>query len=111
MFYATGLFTISRGETTDEYGDPVDTGTVLAQHVPASVIEQSRNVYSPVNGRLTTVRTVTGRFRHGIDLLAGDQLADESTGEAYVVVSVRTVASAVNKPDTVADLTRNTASG
>lgn len=105
---ATGSFTVIRGVgSTNAYGDEVDTQTDHASGLRGSVIEKTSKAYNPVDSRVVTIRTYTGRFRFGTDILDGDRLRDENTGTVYVVNSVNSPSSFANKPDMVLDLSVN----
>jgi len=105
---STGTFTIVRGTASvNDYGDEVDTQTDYLSGVSGSVIEKTSRAYNPVDSRVVTVRTYTGRFSYGTDILDGDRLRDEKTGTVYVVNSVNSPSSFANKPDMVLDLSVN----
>lgn len=105
MGIATGRYSIIRGESTlNDYGDEVETDTVIRESVQGSVIERSRTNFDPESGRIATLRQLTGRFAHGTDIKDGDRIKDEESGKVYLVTSVFNGSSLVGKADIVLDL-------
>jgi hypothetical protein len=112
MFLASGRYRVERGEVADVFDTDASVApTTVARGLPAAVTEQGQNVFNRASGLPEVVRSVTGRFRHGTDLVAGDRVIDEVTNDRFVVIEVHTTASGINRPDVVAALTRNTAGG
>ena len=103
---STGRYTIIRGTTTqDDYGDEVTSDDVAYSGVLGSVIERRRTAYNPVDGRIATLRELTGRFSAGTDIQDGDRIKDEKTDKVYYVSSVYHGTNFVMKSDVVVDLT------
>lgn len=98
-FIATTTVAVLRGETTDDYGDPVDDDTPIRGGVPVSLIERDRRVYVPAEGRTTIVRQVTGRARPNADIREGDRLRDERTQSIYLVEGVSRPSSPIGAAD------------
>lgn len=84
----TTTVSVLRGTTTDDYGDELDTDTVVASGIPASVLEQSRTVFDQATSTPMVVHTITGRVTRGTDIRLGDRLRDENTGQVYMVQNV-----------------------
>lgn len=98
-FLPTTTVAVLRGETTDSYGDPVDTDTPVRARVPISLIEQDRRVFVPAENRHTIIRQVTGRARPNADIREEDRLRDERTGSIYLVEAVSRPSSVVGAAD------------
>lgn len=105
MGLATGRFSVLRGSTLNDYGDEVDGTTPALSGIGGSVIERSRKVFNPADGRVSTIRELTGRFPHGTDIQDGDRIKDEKTGEIFVVAAVYRGSNAIVPSDVVTDLT------
>jgi hypothetical protein len=83
---ATTTVTILRGEGIDRFDDPIDTDVVVADRVPASIIEQGPNSRSrPVDGRTDQVRGYAMRVHRNIELRKGDRVRDERTQVIYTI--------------------------
>lgn len=85
---ATTTVSIYRGSTQDAYGDPVDDNTVappIATGVICSIIEQTRRAFIAAESRRTVVKNAFGRVVSGTDVIEGDRIKDERTGEFYFV--------------------------
>lgn len=85
---ATTTISVLRGTETDAFGDEVDTDSVHASGIPASLIEASRQASEPVTGIPRIIRTHVGRVPPGTDVTEDDRIKDELTSEIYIVVSV-----------------------
>lgn len=103
---ATTRVSILRGQTTDPYGDPVDNTTPAATGVPASIVEQSRQVTDPTTGAPRVVRFLIGRFYPGTDLRSGDRVKDERDGTVFIVDAISRPQNPVRAPDVRAELRR-----
>lgn len=105
-FIPTCLVDILRGETTDGYGDAVETDTPIATDVPMSITETSRRIWLPAESRTTRVRMFTGRARPQVDVQEGDRLRDTVTASIYLVEAVSRPASPIGRADARLDLRR-----
>lgn len=111
MILATTTVTVFGGSGTDEFGDETDGTDVLAEVVPASLIEAGRMAREPVTGTPRIVRTHLLRIQPGL-LPAGvvvdesKRIKDEVTGEIYIVVSATRNANPVLAQPLRADLKR-----
>jgi hypothetical protein len=108
---ASCLASILRGTTTDQFGDQVDTGTVIATDVPALITEKSRTVYDPSTQERRIVRVSRGAVQSDTDIRDNDQLRDYTTGITYMVQSVTQAGGAGFVNDLVLELKRVTGVG
>jgi hypothetical protein len=102
--HATTTVSVLRGSTTDGFGDTVAADTVAASGVPASILEQRRNVYTPADNRVQQVLYYLGRVPGNTDVLLTDRIRDEVTGDTFHVDSVSRVGSPVQMNDIRLDL-------
>lgn len=100
----TATVTVKRGTSTDGYGDVVDTGATVATAVPMSILEQRKTVTGPTDAMVRQVRWYVGRAASDAGIQVGDQLEDETTGDAYVVDDVSQTASPIATNDLRLDL-------
>lgn len=95
--FATGTYTLLRGNTTDDYGDDQDVATAVSGYssLVGSVVEQSQASRRRVDGTPRDVRRYIGRFAASVPFTADDRLRDNATGDVYVVVEIRKQANPV----------------
>lgn len=105
---ATTTLSVLRGTSTDGYGDEVDTDTIVATGIPASLVEQTRRVTSRDDPTPRIVRYAVGRVTAGTDITDQDRLRDERTGDTYIVDAVSSMNSAAIAADLRLDLRRTT---
>jgi hypothetical protein len=103
---STGRYSVLRGSALNEYGDEIDGTGVASADILGSVIERSKQVFNPDDGRVATIRFLIGRFPSNSDIQDGDRIKDQKTGEIFVVESLARPTNAVVKSDIVADLRR-----
>ena len=101
----TGRYSVIRGSALNEYGDEVDSDTIVVSGLLGSVIERTRQVFNPDDNRVSTVRFLTGRFNYDVDIQDGDRIKDEKTGDVFVVSSISRGANAVMKSGLELELT------
>lgn len=89
MEMANTRLTIMRGTQANAYGDESDVGTVLYEHVPAGVVESSKQVFDPATQTPRTVRTSTAVVAGWADVLTSDTVMDESTGNYYMINDIQ----------------------
>jgi hypothetical protein len=89
-FTATTTVTVTRGETTDDFGDPIEAATVVASGIPASILEVQSRAQRPVEGRTDNVRAYTMRVRTNVTVQRDDRIHDERTGTMYTIDEVVT---------------------
>jgi hypothetical protein len=88
-FIPTTRVNVFRGDTTDEYGDPVNANTVpVLTSRPCALVESLQQTTNPSAGDEAFVETVTIRFRPGTDVREGDRAVDTATGYIYLVDTV-----------------------
>lgn len=104
---ATGRYSVLRGSSQNEYGDEVEATTSIKSGIRGSVLERTQKVFNSDSGRLETVRTYTGRFPHGTDIVNGDRVQDDKTLVTFTVTGVSVGSDFINKSDLVLELTVN----
>lgn len=105
---ANTTISVLRGTTTDEFGDVKDGSTAVHTGIPASLIEQSRQAYTPDSTTPRVVRTSVCRVGPDKDVLEDDRIKDEKTGAIYIVLSVSQPGGHGMKNDLRIDLKRTT---
>lgn len=105
---ATTSVSILRGTETDEFGDERDTTIPIAEHIPASLVEQTRRVSGRENPTPRIVRYAVARVPARTDISENDRLVDERTGATYVVDAVSGMANPAVLVDRRVDLRRTT---
>jgi hypothetical protein len=110
LIRATTTIKVLRSLTTsyNEYGDEVENLVVISSRVPAAITEQRKTYYNPTEGQLRTLRNVAGRVNSGTDILSGDILIDERTGNRYAVEATDQPQSPVMQNDLTLELVRQT---
>jgi hypothetical protein len=101
---ATTTVTIYRGEGTDEYGDPTDEDTIVARHVPASILEQTVKAWTEVTTLPRAYRWAKMRVTNGTDIQQNDRIYDERTEETWTIVQISRRANPVRGTDLRVDL-------
>lgn len=107
-FTATTTVTILRGVDIDRYGDEVDASTVVAEGVPASILDRPVTGARPSSGRKDTPRTYAMRVWKSVDLRQDDRVRDEKTGLIYAVTTLAPSTNIAGLGSTRADLQRVT---
>lgn len=95
---------ILRGETTSEFTDVVDTETVVATGIPASIIERTQRVHGPKDSEDRIIRIFKLRIPRNSGLLKNDRFRDDRTGVIYIVDNVYQQANPFWAQDQSADL-------
>ncbi|WP_050369931.1 hypothetical protein [Streptomyces acidiscabies] len=85
---ANTTLSVLRGTTTDEFGDEADNSTVIASGLPASLIEQVRQSYTPENPTPRVVRYSIARVNADTDIRETDRVKDERSNRTYIVQAV-----------------------
>lgn len=101
---ATTTVTIYRGTGEDEYGDPIDADTVVARHVPASILEQTVKAWTEVSTLPRSFRWAKMRITNGTDIQQDDRVFDERTEEWWTIVQISRRANPVRGTDLRVDL-------
>lgn len=107
-FLATTLISVLRGTATDRYGDEVDTDTVIASRIPASILEKPATGARPASGRKDTPRSYFLRVWRNVDIRQNDRVRDERTGWTYAVTTDAPATNPVGLASTRLDLQRVT---
>lgn len=107
-FLATTTISVLRGTAEDRYGDEVDTDTVVASRIPASILEKPVTGARPASGRKDTPRTYFLRVWRTFTFQQGDRVRDERTGYVYAVTTLAPVTNPVGLGSTRLDLQRVT---
>ncbi|MFB7111730.1 hypothetical protein [Streptomyces sp. NPDC056291] len=97
---ANTTISVLRGTTLDEFGDEVDSDTVVASGIPCSLIERVRRAYTPESATPRVVRYSVGRVNADTDIREADRVKDERTDRIYIVQAV----SQIGGPGMVDDL-------
>ena len=107
-FLATTLISIMRGTAENRYGDEIDTDTVIASRIPASILAKPVTGARPASGRKDTPRGYFLRVWRNVDIQQGDRVRDERTNEVYAVLTAAPVTNPVGLGSTRLDLQRVT---
>lgn len=107
-FIANTTVSILRGTAVDDFGDEVDTDSVIARKVPASILERPVTGGRPASGRTDTPRTYALRIwrRLPSPLRQDDRVRDERSGLTYYVTTLSGAANNIGLSSTRADLQR-----
>jgi hypothetical protein len=79
---------ILRGSEEDEFGQQVDSNTVVTTGILAQITEQGRTVQDTNSLTPRTVRLVKGIVPSATNIRQGDQLRDDVNNRTYRVVEV-----------------------
>ena len=107
-FLATTTISVLRGTAANRYGDEVDTDTVVATKIPASILEKPATGGRPASGRTDTPRGYFLRIWRVFTFEQGDRVRDERTGLTYAVLTDAPVTNPVGLGSTRLDLQRVT---
>lgn len=103
---ANCTISIMRGTSVNSYGDVLDSGSIVNQHVPAFIVVRSRTVFDPSTQTPRTVQTIVGAVGSGVSILDSDQIFDETHSVTYAVESVTQPLAAGITPDQTLELRR-----
>lgn len=101
---ASTTVTIYRGTTTNEWDDEVDSDTIIAVGIRASIIEQTTYAQTEVTTLPRSFRFAKMRVTPGTDIRQNDRILDEKTGEKWTIVQISRRANPVRGQDTRIDL-------
>jgi hypothetical protein len=107
-FLATTKITVLRGTAENRFGDEVDTDTVIATDIPASILERPARGTRPASGRADTPRTYALRVWKPVDVQQNDRIRDQRTGHVYAVTTEAPSTNPVGLGSTRLDLQRVT---
>jgi hypothetical protein len=99
---------ILRGTSVDQFGDTVDTGTVIATGVPFLIEDVNQRVFDPATQQPRIVRAIEAVCQSNVDVKPGDQVRDDTNNVLYLVNDVTQKYGAAWTPDLDVDLTRIT---
>lgn len=101
---ATTTVTIYRGQSTDEYGDPIDSNTIVRTGLRASILEQTTKAWTEASTLPRAFRWAKMRVSHGTDVQQNDRILDERTGDIWTIVQMSNRANPVRNTDLRIDL-------
>lgn len=106
--YALANCTVSilRGTSTNEYGDEVDSDTVVASGIPASIVVRSKSSSDPSTQVSRVIQQVVGVVGSNVDIQDTDRLRDDTNGITYAIESVIQANGPGHTPDLQLDLQR-----
>lgn len=90
---ATTTIDVSRGSTTDAYGDEVDAPQPVYQGIPAIISYQTSVSLPPASGRPVQASAYEIVVDSWVQMKDQDVITDRQTGEQYQVTSVRRLPS------------------
>lgn len=79
---------ILRGTTTNEFGDTVDTDTVIQSGIPFYISDIADRVWDPSTQTPRVIRSIDGQCQSDVDLRIGDRVRDDTNGITYIVNDV-----------------------
>lgn len=97
---ASTTITIYRGESVDEWGDEIDTDTVVETGIPASIVEMNVDAEVLVSGMPRVIRKATCRVGSEVDVRTYDRIYDEQNNESYTILSLSRLQNPVCAMDT-----------
>jgi hypothetical protein len=103
---ATTTITIYRGQSTDEWGDPTDTNTIVGSEIVASLLEQSQYFRSEITTQPRNFRYARLRVDSSVDIQYNDRILDERTGWIWTIRNISNYQNPVRAQDIRADLQR-----
>jgi hypothetical protein len=101
---ATTKVSILRGESTDEWGDPVDNDTIVASGVLASILEQKTWSSPEVSTQPHNYRYARLRIRKNIEVQVNDRIKDERNNQTWLVTNISPLQNPVVGQDLRIDL-------
>ncbi len=104
----TTTVTILTGTTTNGYGDTTDANVVVAEKVPASLVEQQQQTTRPVSRRPQTVQMARCRLPAGTPVAVGNRVFDENTQVTWQVDDITQIRNVVSATDIRLNLRRAT---
>lgn len=101
---ATTKVTIYRGESTDEWGDPVDNNTIVASGIIASILEQKIWSSPEVSTQPHNFRYARLRIRKNIVVQTNDRVHDERNNQTWLITNISSLQNPVVGQDKRIDL-------
>ena len=81
--------TIMRGTETNKFGDESHVGIPVYQHIPATLVQTSQQVFDRADSTQRTIRTITCLVPAWADVDDDDTIKDELTSEFYMIESIQ----------------------
>lgn len=101
---ANTTVTIFRGSSYNEWGDEVDSDTIVATGIRASIIEQTIYAQTEVTTLPRSYRFAKMRVTPGTDVRQNDRVKDEKTGEIWTIRQISNRGNPVTMQDMRIDL-------
>ena len=101
---ATTTITLYRGTEYNDYGDEVDSDTIVATGIRASIIEQTVDAKTEVTSVPHSYRFAKLRVTPGTDVRQNDRVLDEKTGDVWTIIQISRRANPVYGQDVRIDL-------
>ncbi|MCA1840199.1 MAG: hypothetical protein ABR585_12490 [Gemmatimonadaceae bacterium] len=101
---ATTTVTVYRGSTYNAWGDEVDSDTIVATGVRASILEQTVDAKTEITTVPHSYRFAKMRVTAGTDIRQNDRIMDEKTQEVWTIVQISRRANPVCSQDIRVDL-------
>lgn len=101
---ASTTITIYRGESVDEWGDPIDNNTVVETGIPAAITELNQDSEGEVSGAPRVIRSAIGRVGSEVEVLQNDRIFDETRRSTWIILSVTRQSNPVCAMDTKLEL-------
>ena len=105
---ATCTASILRGTTTDAFGDPLDTATVVTSGVLAAIREDTRTVFDQATQTPRVVRRIRGVMPSDTEVRDTDRIRDDTNNVTYIVTEVTAPRQPGFSPDLQLELKRIT---
>jgi hypothetical protein len=102
----TTVVSILGGQTDSDYGDPVDSNTVIATKIPAAIVEGRQVVATESDSQARIIRYYTARLPHGTVIDDSQKIRDEVNGDVYSIDNVTVPQNPIIPQDVRLDLRR-----
>lgn len=102
----TTVSVLGGDDSTDPWGDPSESATVVSSGIPASIVETRVQVTTEEDPQAVAVHYYTGRVPPGTVINKGQRLLDERTNLKYLIDYVNVPHSRVLEMDIRLDLRR-----
>lgn len=106
----TTIAVLSSAVSVDGLGDEIQNIDVNMQGIPASIVEQARNISSAATQTPRVTRTAVGRVASNVPISTDNRIKDEGTGVIYLVLAVSSLGNPVRSGDLRLDLQATTTS-
>lgn len=101
---ANTTVTIFRGSAYNAWGDEVDSDTIVATGIRASIIEQTVYAQTEVTTLPRSYRFAKMRVTPGTDIRQNDRVKDEKSGEIWTIRQISNRGNPVTNQDLRIDL-------